>query len=253
MFCYNNYLYVFGVVCKYCEYNGKVIGDSRIEKEFIHGKEKVMLQANEVIKRLKQLLGYKNDLELAKLLGIKPNTLSSWKVRETLRYDKIIEICKKHKIDLNDLFLAHPNSVLNVDLEKRRVKMISVDHHIEYFLNPEKCYGTSPSCVFPTEEEIDMAFQIGVENMNPTIRISSYVLTKKIELAEIKPWHIYLLVVEGKGILCYRFKRYTTEGELLLISDNPAFDSLLVKSSDIREVFCIRGAFLPNIKNVSEY
>ncbi|EHQ41367.1 LexA family transcriptional regulator [Myroides odoratus] len=212
-----------------------------------------MLQANEVIKRLKQLLGYKNDLELANLLGIKPNTLSSWKVRETMRYDKIIAICKKHKIDLNDLFLAHPNSVLNVDLENRRVKMISVDHHIEYFLNAEKCCGTSPTCVFPTEEEIDMAFQIGVENMYPTIKVSSYVLTKQIDLSEIKPWHIYLLVVEGKGILCYRFKRYTPEGELLFISDNPAFDSFLVEPKDIREIFCIRGAFLPNIKNLSDY
>jgi len=130
-----------------------------------------MLQANEVIKRLKQLLGYKNDLELANLLGIKPNTLSSWKVRETLRYDKIIEICKKHKIDL----------------------------------------------------------------------------------ADIKPWHIYLLVVEGKGILCYRFKRYTVEGELLFISDNPAFDTFTVNPNDVREIFCIRGAFLPNIKNLTDY
>lgn len=49
-----------------------------------------MLDANDVIRRLKQLLGFKTDLELANLLGIKPNTLSSWKIRETLRYDKII-------------------------------------------------------------------------------------------------------------------------------------------------------------------
>jgi len=212
-----------------------------------------MLQAHEVIGRLKQLLGYKNDLELANVLGIKPNTLSSWKIRETLRYDKIIEICKANKIDLNDLFLTHPNSILNVDVERRRVKMISVDHQIEYFLNPEKCCGTSPSCIFPTEEEVDMAFQIGIENMYPTIKVSSYVLSKKIELTDIKPWHIYLFVLENKGILCYRFKRYTTEGELLLISDNPAFDNLVVKPDEIRELFCIRGAFLSNIKNLSEY
>jgi len=58
-----------------------------------------MLNANDVIIRLKQLLGFKTDLELANLLEIKPNTLSSWKIRETLRYDKIIEVCKQHKIE----------------------------------------------------------------------------------------------------------------------------------------------------------
>lgn len=119
-----------------------------------------MLQANDVIKRLKQLLGYKNDLELAKILGIKPNTLSSWKVRETMRYDKIIAICKKYKIDLNDLFLAHPNSVLNVDLENRRVKMISVDHHIEYFLNPENAAGLLLLVFFQRKKKLIWLFKL---------------------------------------------------------------------------------------------
>lgn len=212
-----------------------------------------MLHANEIIKRLKQLLGYKTDLELAKLLDVKPNTISSWKTRDTLQFEKVIEICKKNKIDLNELFFANPNAVFNVDLENRRVKMISVDHHIEYFLNPEKCHATSPTCTFPTEEEIDTAFQIGAENMYPTIKVSSYVLTQRIQLEDIKAWHIYLLVVEGKGVLCYRFKRQTEDGELLFISDNTAYDNLLVEPKDIREIFCIRGAFLANIKNLTEY
>ncbi|MCS4238253.1 helix-turn-helix domain-containing protein [Myroides odoratus] len=212
-----------------------------------------MVQANEVITRLKQLLGYKNDLQLAEVLDIKPNTLSTWKKRETLAYDKIIEVCKKYKIDLNDLFLTHPNSILNINLEDRRVKMISVDHHIEYFLNPEKCYGTSPSCVFPIAEEVDMAFQIGVENMFPTVKVSSYVLVKKIALQDILPWQIYVLVVENRGILCYRFKQYTAEGNLFLVSDNFAFENLEIRPEDVREVFCIHGAFLPNVKNLIQH
>ncbi|QQU02253.1 helix-turn-helix domain-containing protein [Myroides odoratus] len=212
-----------------------------------------MVQANEVITRLKQLLGYKNDLQLAEVLDIKPNTLSTWKKRETLAYDKIIEVCKKYKIDLNDLFLTHPNSILNINLEDRRVKMISVDHHIEYFLNPEKCYGTSPSCVFSIAEEVDMAFQIGVENMFPTVKVSSYVLVKKIALQDILPWQIYVLVVENRGILCYRFKQYTAEGNLFLVSDNFAFENLEIRPEDVREVFCIHGAFLPNVKNLIQH
>ncbi|WP_413511825.1 helix-turn-helix domain-containing protein [Myroides odoratus] len=209
-----------------------------------------MLETNDIIKRLKQLLGLKTDLELANLLEIKPNTLSSWKIRETLRYDKIIEVCKQYKIDLNEVFLVHPNSVYNIDLEHRVVKMISVNNHIEYFINPEKCLATSSTCVFPTEEEVHIGFQIGVENMFPTIKLSSYVLAMKIDMEEMKPWHIYILVVENKGILFYRFKRKLENKELVFVSDNDTFEGLTVKPEEIREVFCIRGIFLPNIKNL---
>lgn len=211
-----------------------------------------MLDANDVIRRLKQLLGFKTDLELANLLGIKPNTLSSWKIRETLRYDKIIEVCKEHRIDLNELFLTHPNAVYKGNLEDRVVKMISVDHQIEYFINPEKCLATSPTCIFPTEDEVNIGFQIGVENMYPTIKVSSYVLSMPIEPAEMKPWHIYVLVVENRGILCYRFKRKMENGELLFVSDNPVFDSMTLRMEEIRAVFSIRGIFLPSVKNLVE-
>ena len=212
-----------------------------------------MLDTNDVIKRLKQLLGFKTDLELANLLEIKPNTLSSWKIRDTVRYDKIIEVCKKNKIDLNEVFLVHPNAVYKVNLEDRIVKMISADHHVEYFIAPEKCLATSPSCIFPTEEDVNIGFQIAVENMHPTIKVSSYVLSMKIEIEEMKPWHIYVLIVENKGLLCYRFKRWTEEGTLLFVSDNPTFEGNTIEPSEIREVFCIRGIFLPNVKNLVDY
>lgn len=212
-----------------------------------------MLNANDIIKRLKQLLGLKTDLELANLLEIKPNTLSSWKIRETLRYDKIIEICKQYKIDLNDLFLEHPNSVYKVDLDHRIVKMITVSHHIEYFINPEKCLATSPAFVFPTEEEVHIGFQIGMENMNPTVKVSSYALSAKIDVSELKPWYIYVLVIENKGILCYRYKRVLDNGKLLFVSDNPAFENLTLNIGEIRDAFVVRAIFLPHVKNLVEY
>lgn len=212
-----------------------------------------MLQANDIIKRLKQLLGFKTDLELANLLEIKPNTLSSWKVRETLRYDKIIEICKEHKIDLNDLFLVHPNSVYKADLDNRVVKMISVNQHIEYFINPEKCLASSPACVFPTEEEVTIGFQIGVENMYPTLKVSSYLLSIKVDPTALKPWYMYVLIVENRGILYHRFKRVLDNGKLLFVSDNPAFESVTLFVGEIREAFVVRAIFLPHVKSLVEY
>lgn len=209
-----------------------------------------MKSSDNIIKKLKQLLGLKTDLELANILHVKPNTVSSWKSRETLQYEKIILLCKENKIDLNDLFFDETNRANSTDLQKRKVKMVSVDHHFEYFLNPERVWATSPSYIFPTEEEVDTAFQIATENMYPTIKVSSYVLTKKIDLKDIKPWNLYILVLEGRGILCYRFKRVTDKNELFFISDNENFENLTVSPDQIKEIFCIRGAFIGSIKSL---
>lgn len=211
-----------------------------------------MQNATVVIKKLKKMLGIKTDLELSRILEVKPNTISSWKKRNSLQYDSLIALCKEHKIDLNELFFADSSAVYNNAYQKRKAKMISIDHHFEYFLDPEKTLASAPSFIFPTTEEVDIAFQVATENMYPTIKVSSYVITKKIELSDIHPWHLYLFVLEGRGMLIYRYKRVTDTGKLLFISDNPNYENLEVNPTDIREIFCIRGAFLPNFKGIGD-
>lgn len=132
-----------------------------------------MQNATVVIKKLKKMLGIKTDLELSRILDVKPNTISSWKKRNSLQYDSLIALCKEHKIDLNELFFADSSD-------------------------------------------------------------------------------LYLFVLEGRGMLIYRYKRVTDTGKLLFISDNPNYENLEVNPTDIREIFCIRGAFLPNFKGIGD-
>ncbi|WP_121966611.1 helix-turn-helix domain-containing protein [Myroides sp. N17-2] len=211
-----------------------------------------MQDATGVIKKLKRMMGIKTDLQLSEILDVKPNTISSWKKRDSLQYEGLIALCKEHKIDLNELFFSDSTAVYNTSYHKRKVKMISIDHHFEYFLDSEKTLATAPSYVFPTTEEVDTAFQVSVDNMYPTIKMTSYVITKRITLKDLQLWHIYLFILKDKGIVIYRFKRIAEDGTLLLISDNPSFENIQVKPGDVREVFCVRGAFLPNMKTATE-
>lgn len=211
-----------------------------------------MQNATAVIKRLKKMLGIKTDLELSKILDVKPNTISSWKKRNSLQYDSLIALCKENKIDLNELFFTDSSAVYNNAYQKRKAKMISIDHHFEYFLDPQKALASAPSFIFPTTDEVDTAFQIASENMYPTIKVSSYVICKKIELSAIHPWQLYLFVLEGKGLMIYRYKRMTDTGKYLFISDNSSFEHIEVEANEIREIFCVRGAFLPNFKGIGD-
>lgn len=210
-----------------------------------------MKSSVEVIKKLKELLEIKTDFELAKILDVKPNTVSSWKSRESLHFEKIIKLCKEYKIDLNSLFLEGAENPSNLNMSKRRVKMVSVEHHFEYCLDSHNALAVCPTFIYPTEEEVDTAFQISSENMYPTIKVSSYVLSKKISLQDLKPWNLYVLVLKDKGIVCYRFKRKTDTSELFFISDNENYENLIVSENQVKEVFCVRGAFIGNNKNLS--
>ncbi|MCE5979289.1 helix-turn-helix domain-containing protein [Pseudomonas sp. JR33AA] len=60
----------------------------------------------EVLTRLKLLTGANTDAELSRALSVSPQTLSSWKVRESIPYSLCIEIAKKHACSLDWLLLG---------------------------------------------------------------------------------------------------------------------------------------------------
>lgn len=64
------------------------------------------LEAVSVLEKLKKELGIKKDKELTKLFRVNPNTLSTWKKRNTMDYKQLIAICLKHGISLEKLLNA---------------------------------------------------------------------------------------------------------------------------------------------------
>lgn len=65
--------------------------------------------ANNLIERLKSELSIKKDKDLCIMLDIKHNTLSTWKKRDTLDFNKILALCEKHNLDLNYIFFEEQN------------------------------------------------------------------------------------------------------------------------------------------------
>ncbi|MDR2936886.1 MAG: helix-turn-helix domain containing protein [Rikenellaceae bacterium] len=65
-----------------------------------------------ILIRLKSALGVVTDTELAEALGVKQNTISTWKTRGTIDFPLVISKCDN--IDLNWLFLGE-GSMLRAD------------------------------------------------------------------------------------------------------------------------------------------
>ncbi|RCL28851.1 transcriptional regulator [Pseudomonas sp. AFG_SD02_1510_Pfu_092] len=59
-----------------------------------------------VLTRLKLLTGVQSDAELSRKLSVSPQTLSSWKVRDSVPYSLCIEIARQHACSLDWLLLG---------------------------------------------------------------------------------------------------------------------------------------------------
>ncbi len=60
---------------------------------------KKSLDATEILARAKQALGIEKDTELAELLGVKHNTVSSWKSRGNIDLLSIVALCDNVNMD----------------------------------------------------------------------------------------------------------------------------------------------------------
>ena len=58
--------------------------------------------AIDILEKLKKIYKFDNDSQLARFLGIRPNTLSTWKSRDTIDYKLIIAKC--NEVSLSWLF-----------------------------------------------------------------------------------------------------------------------------------------------------
>ncbi|POG09897.1 transcriptional regulator [Pseudomonas putida] len=62
-----------------------------------------------VLARLKLLTGSDTDVQLARALKVSPQTLSSWKVRDSIPYSLCVDLARQHGCSLDWLLLGERN------------------------------------------------------------------------------------------------------------------------------------------------
>ena len=73
-----------------------------------------MTELDKIIIRIKELFSVQQDQEVAKILGISRASLANHKIRKTLPFKEIINLCKNNKKDINLLFgLKTENQPIN--------------------------------------------------------------------------------------------------------------------------------------------
>ncbi len=96
-----------------------------------------MRTINEILDKIIEFKGLKNDTALAKLLNVKPTTVSNWRKRSTVPYDLIVSLCEEEGLSLNWLLTGQVATKHAGTEEKSRKKDLS---HLEHAGEPGFTY-----------------------------------------------------------------------------------------------------------------
>lgn len=105
-----------------------------IVKTKLHYKDLILRNLNQIIDGLKKFFDLKNETEVAKFLGVEQNTLSSWKKRDKIPYEKLDEIATKYNLSMD--WLLGDNKTKNSEFDDLLYYFESLPHSKQeiYFL-----------------------------------------------------------------------------------------------------------------------
>lgn len=141
--------------------------------------------AIKIIDRLKDELSIKTDKNLCKILGIRPNTLSTWKKRDTLDFNKIIELCEAKNLDLNFIFFDEEEKGFE---EKNTVPILK-----------DSTFKKSPEAKLFKEFQLintnrNIALFQSVHSYHPLLESDMLVVGQKIRSKQIKEGVVYIIM-----------------------------------------------------------
>ncbi|OCW73122.1 hypothetical protein BAZ12_00560 [Elizabethkingia miricola] len=201
-----------------------------------------------ILNDIKTHLGFKTDTDFADFLGIKQNTLSNWKSRNTIDYELIITKCD----DINANWLLTGEGEM---LKKNMLLMKTGEPNEGLPLIPIEAmagYGTGSMqimdydtsfYVVPEFTELKAEFMIRVKgsSMSPKYNSGDLLACKKISLGKFFQWNKAYVLDTEQGALVKRVKPSKQEGCIQLVSDNANYDPFDISLNDIYSIAIVLG------------
>ena len=179
--------------------------------------------AIKIIDRLKKSLKIKTDIELSEFLNIKPNTISTWKKRNTVDYEAIISICDLYEIDIDMIFLGKTigSSYSN------STPLVSKEVQFQYAkdVNSTSVLDNVQKYTIPFASENAIIFQVTSNNMFPTIEENSFVICEPLTIQNIKFGETVVIISHKKGFLINQIYNDPNSTQFVLASEDDFYPS----------------------------
>ncbi|CAM4276879.1 helix-turn-helix domain-containing protein [Flavobacterium terrigena] len=198
--------------------------------------------AKNIINRLKKSLKVETDTRLSEILNIKPNTISSWKKRNTLDYSKIIDKCVELNIDLNLIF---SENLTNFEQETF-TPIVSKDLIYQYTSGKlMDSLEVLPTMKFPyLKNKESIAFQIDKSLIDARFNKDCFAICEKTSLNNIIDNDIVIVISNKLGFFVTKIKPSLGDTEKFIISiDNglPFNKKISIATKDIDELWKVTG------------
>ncbi len=194
------------------------------------------------INTLKKSLNVKTDLELSKILDVKPNTISGWKKRNSMDYEKIIHKSIELGIDLNCLF--NQNSLADVNIGNHEIPIISSNLIYQYTCGQLTSLSELPSVKLPPPyNKGTILFQIESKKLESNSNHNTFAICKQIDLSEITNEDQYIIISKKTGFFLTYIKPSEDPNVFILVHENkPTFSkNTTISADDIDEIWKIKG------------
>lgn len=198
--------------------------------------------AKNILKKFKKAINIKTDTELAEILNIKSNTISSWKKRNTLDYAKIIEKCIDLNIDLNFLFL---NNYITTSYESL-TPIISKDLIYQYTNGTLRdSLKDLPFMKFPCQKNKEsIAFQIEKDDNNTSKAKDTFAICEKTIINNVSEDDNVFIISKKVGFFKTKIKPSNIDSNFLILniqSDSSFNNNVTISLNDIDEIWVIKG------------
>lgn len=215
--------------------------------------EKTSQNANLILQRLKSALKARTDIELSEFLNVKPNTISSWKKRNTLDYSGIIAICELYEINLNEIFYnkTSPKSYESIE---DGTYLVSRDAQFQYCVDNKSIIETLPKFNFPfLRGEATRAFQAISNNMFPIVEENAYALCIETEIEKVQEGDLVVIISQKKGFFMNRIKKVTDDdSQFELTFEVLSCQNIFFNKADINEIWLIKGVLSYDMRSNSK-
>ena len=230
--------------------------------------ENTLLNVQEIVKRAKQVMKFKTDLELAQYLGVARSTLRNWMVRNSIDYPLLLN--KMQDVDYNWLLTGKGSP-------KRREQLME-GHDVEIIHNPKtidklgdrnitlyditaaanlKTLLTNrsqyilDSIRIPNVPQCDGAVYISGDSMYPILKSGDIIGFKEISsLDYIIYGEMYLVSfhIDGDDYLSVKYvNRSEKEGCIKLVSYNPHHDPMDLPLTNIQAMGIVKFSIRKNM------
>lgn len=239
--------------------------------------EKESQNAIIILDRLKEAYNITTDTELASFLGVKQNTVASWRSRNTVDYSLIISKCDN--ISLDWLFTgkgAKEHQIQHTANKVDRVSLIDYESNIRSIpivdVSAAAGHGYFNSDYTETLGEINLPtallqskygnYYCGIvngESMAPTLLNQDYIIFRLLtsdEWIDMKDGRVYFIVDRSGSSFVKRIKNnLKSEGSIICMSDSidkANFRDFTIAGDDLANIYHVEWHFSKDLSNIND-